>query len=602
MRPTALPARSEIDPKHTWDTRSVFPHDEAWETSLAALDKKIDLVSSFEGRLSEGPETLLSFFAEKAKAQSLAGQAYIYAGGFSVVDTQDQVAQARTARAIGHYSKLSSALAFAEPELLTIDQGVLEEWMQEHEELRAFEHFFERLFDKSAHMRSGEVEKTFSMASEAIGAGTQTANILINAELPFAEAVDSQGQSYEVAQSTIGDLTTNADRKLRESAWTSYADGYLGFKRTLASGLNVAIKRDVVRSRIFNYPSSLESSLGRERIPTEVFHTLLDIFKRNLPTWHRYWKIRREALSYETLHPWDLKAPLTSDKPHVSYQQAVDWICEGMAPLGDDYVQAMRKGSLEDRWVDIYPNRGKTAGAFSSGVQGTHPFILVSYTDDLFSLSTLAHELGHSMHSYLTWKHQPPIYANYSLFVAEVASNFNQALVRDHLLRTQKDRAFQIALLEETMSNFHRYFFVMPTLARFELEIHERAERGQALTADTMIGLMADLFEEGFGGEVQMDREQMGITWAQFGHLYANFYVYQYATGISAAQALAKPILAGDEDAVERYLEFLSSGSSSYGLDVLRKAGVDMTQPESVEVAFASLGDVVDRLETLLLS
>jgi oligoendopeptidase F len=250
--------------------------------------------------------------------------------------------------------------------------------------------------------------------------------------------------------------------------------------------------------------------------------------------------------------------------------------------------------------VDVYPNQGKRAGAFSSGSYGTFPFIMMSYADNLFSLSTLAHELGHSMHSFLARSHQPITYSRYSLFVAEVASNFHQAMVRAHLLATKTEPAFQISLIEEAMSNFHRYFFIMPTLARFELETHQRIERGEGLSSDDMIGLMADLFAEGYGGEMAVDREQVGITWATFGHLYTDYYVYQYATGISGANALAKGILSGKEGAVENYLSFLKAGGSMYPLDVLKMAGVDLTTPEPVEIAFGVLAELVERLEELV--
>jgi oligoendopeptidase F len=259
----------------------------------------------------------------------------------------------------------------------------------------------------------------------------------------------------------------------------------------------------------------------------------------------------------------------------------------------------LRRGCLEDRWVDVYPNQGKRQGAFSSGSKGTHPFIVMSYNENLNSVSTLAHELGHSMHSYLTWQHQPVVYSDYSLFVAEVASNFHQAMVRAYLLKTNPAPAFQIAVIEEAMFNFHRYFFIMPTLAIFELELHERVERGEGLTADALIALMADLFDDGYGGEVHVDRERAGITWAEFGHLYANFYVFQYATGISAAHALAKSILDGRPGAAEAYLSFLSAGNSLYALDALKLAGVDMATPGAVEQTYAVLSDYVDRLDHL---
>jgi oligoendopeptidase F len=303
----------------------------------------------------------------------------------------------------------------------------------------------------------------------------------------------------------------------------------------------------------------------------------------------------------ETLHPYDIWAPLSDSKPNFEYRQVVDFIAKGLIPLGQDYVNVLRRGLLQDRWVDVFPNKGKTGGAFSSGCQGTHPFILMSFTKDVESLSTLAHELGHSMHSYLTWKKQPFIYSNYALFVAEVASNFHQAMVRAHLLKTQPAPAFQISILEEAMSNFHRYFFIMPTLARFELEMHQRVERGEGLTADALMDLMAGLFAEGYGGEVHVDKERVGITWATFGHLYYDYYVYQYATGISAANALSKRILDGVAGAAEDYLKFLSAGSSVYPLDALKLAGVDLTTQKPVEAAFEVLGSYVDRLEKLVL-
>jgi oligoendopeptidase F len=268
--------------------------------------------------------------------------------------------------------------------------------------------------------------------------------------------------------------------------------------------------------------------------------------------------------------------------------------------MGKEYVSIMRNGCLEERWVDVYPNKGKRTGAFSWGAPGTHPFIMMSYTDSIFGLSTLAHELGHSMHSYLTWWNQPLVYSDYSLFVAEVASNFHQAMVRDHLLKTNPERDFQISVIEEAMANFYRYFFIMPTLARFELETHTRIENGQPLTADSLINLMADLFSEAYGDTVHFEREQLGMTWARFGHLYRGYYVFQYATGISGAQALSNRVLRGETGAVEEYLTFLKSGSSGYPLDLLKKAGVDLTSTEPVEEAFALMAGYVDRLEMLL--
>jgi oligoendopeptidase F len=330
-----------------------------------------------------------------------------------------------------------------------------------------------------------------------------------------------------------------------------------------------------------------------------VFHNLIDTYKKNIPTWHKYWSVRRRVLGVDSLQPYDIWAPLTSKPPVVPFEQAVEWISNGMKPLGDDYVRVLRQGCLEDRWVDRAVNEGKRTGAFSFGTYDTMPFIMMSYDDSMGGLSTLAHELGHSMHSYLSKQNQALVNSRYTLFAAEVASNFNQAMTRAYLREANPDTLFQIALIEEAMSNFHRYFFIMPTLARFELEVHQRVEKGQGVTADELIDLCADLFAEGYGTEMNFDRQRIGITWATFGHLYNAYYVYAYATGISAAHELAKGILAGKPNASKNYVEFLSMGGALYPIDALKHAGVDMMKPDAVETTFGVLADMVNRLEKL---
>jgi oligoendopeptidase F len=377
-------------------------------------------------------------------------------------------------------------------------------------------------------------------------------------------------------------------------------DAYLEFKNTIAAVQTMAFQRDVFNTRSRLYSSTLEASLKPNNIPEEVFHNLINTYKKNLPTWHKYWRVRRKALEFDTLHVYDIKAPLTDEKVEIPYDMAVDWISKGMEPLGEEYVQILHDGCTVNRWVDRALNKGKRQGAFSWGSYDTQPFIMMSYADDVFSMSTLAHELGHSMHSYFTRSTQPYVYGHYSLFVAEVASNFNQALVRDYLFKTQDDPAIQMALIEEAMSNYHRYFFIMPTLAQWELEMHQKVEQGAPVNADIFTDRCAELFIEGYGDEVEYEKDRIGITWAQFGHMYMNYYVYQYATGISGAHALADRVLAGEDGAVEAYLDFLKAGSSIYPLDALARAGVDLTDPEPVEKAFGVLADIVDRLEVLV--
>lgn len=597
----ALPNRADVPIESTWDASSVFPDHAAWERALESVLADLPGLAQYQGTLGSGPARLADWLEAEQALSLRAWHAMLYASMFHNVDTSDAEAAGRYGRAMGVMSKVRATVAFARPEMLALPAQTLQEWMQTEPRLAHYAHFFELLAQQRPHVRSAEVEELLGQVSDPFGTTRQIHGTLSDADLRFEPARDSLGETLEIGQGAISALLHSPDRETRRTAWENYADAYLQHKNTIANCLSAGVKQNVFLARARRYDSALEAALKPNHIPVEVFHNLIATFRKNLPTWHRYWDIRRRALGLDRLHVYDIPAPLSGQPPVVPYAQAVEWIAEGMAPLGEDYVAALRRGSTTERWVDIYPNRGKRMGAYSSGARGARPFILMSYNDDVFSLSTLAHELGHSLHSYYTWQTQPPVYSGYGTFLAEVASNVNQAMVRAHLLKTQTDRDFQIAILEEAMANFHRYFFIMPTLARFELEIHERTERGEALTAQSLIQLMADLFQEGYGDGVEMDRDRVGITWAQFPtHLYSNFYVFQYATGISGANALTEGIRKEGAPAAKRYLNFLKSGGSRFPLDTLREAGVDLSTPEPVERAFAVFASYVDRLDTLL--
>jgi len=596
---TTLPARNEVPPEQTWDLDSIFATPKDWEAACAQLLAMLPDLAVYHGHLGENPRTLLQFIQAYQEAGTLMGKIAVYANNSYAVNSLDQEAAARSNQARSLMSNYAAAIAFFDPELMQIGFSKLRQWIKEDIRLAFFAHYVDRLEKRQAHVRSGEVEEVLAMVNDPFFAASGIYNTLNNAELAFEPARASDGTQLEVGQASIGALITHADREVRRTAWENYQDGYLKFKNTMAGILTTTIRQDVFNARVRGYESSLHASLAPNNIPVEVFHNLIEVFKKNLPTWHRYWRLRKKLLGYEKFCVYDIKAPLTDKRPAVPFKQAVDWIVEGMAPLGTEYTAILRNGVLEKRWVDYARNRGKREGAFSSGSMGTRPFIMMSYADDVFSLSTLAHELGHSLHSNYSRLYQPFIYSRYSLFVAEVASNFNQAMVRRHLFETQVSPEFQVSLIEEAMSNYHRYFFIMPTLARFELELHTRVEKGQPINADILVGLAADLFKEGYGDEVEFDRDRIGITWAQFGHMYMNFYVYQYATGISGAHALVDGVLSGKPGAADQYLEFLKLGGSMYPLDALKLAGVDLTSPQPVEIAFDVLASLVDHLEKL---
>ena len=595
-----LPDRNKVNPDYTWNTESVFPTPADWEAEVEAILADIPKLKAFQGKLSESAVSLANVLSTQEELMVRGKRASMYAGFSYSVDTTDQNAAAMADKARSMNGQLSAGASFIKPELLEIGRDTLVSWVESEPRLAIYKHYFEDLFRMQVHVRSGEVEEILGMLNDPFGGASTSSSMLTNADLQAQPGNDSEGNPIDSNETTIFKTVASEDRLARQTVWDNYFAELLGHKNTLATNLTTSIKQNVFLSRVRKHDSALEMMLYQQDIPNEVFHNLLEVFKNNFLVWQKYFRIRREALGLDELYPYDMWAPLTKKPVKIPFQQAVEWIAEALLPMGKDYVAILRNGCLEQRWVDVYPNKGKRTGAFSSGAPGTYPFIMMSYTDSIFSLSTLAHELGHSMHSYLTWQNQPLVYSDYSLFVAEVASNFHQAMVRAHLLKANPVRGFQIAVIEEAMANYYRYFFIMPTLARFELETHTRIENGQPLTADTLINLMADLFSEAFGGTVKFNRKGLGMTWARFGHLFRDYYVYQYATGISGAHVLSSRVLSGEPGAVEDYLGFLKSGSSGYPLDVLRKAGVDLTSRKPVEDAFAVMENYVDRLEKLL--
>ena len=600
MQKENIPERNEVPKEETWNLESIFESTDAWEKAIETVKLLIPGLSIFQGTLAENPITLKTFLNKRETALRLVEKIYEYGGLPSAVNTADQDAIGRAGQARAIYTQLITAVSFLDPELLSIGSEKLLQWCESDPDLAVYRFYFEKLERSQEHIRSAEVEEILAMASEPLSLFSETHNSLTSADLEFSNAISSENNEIEVGQSNIDALITDPDESVRKTAWQNYADGYLRMKNTLAGTQTGSIQSDVFNARAHGFENTLSASLFPNNIPEVVFHNVIDVYKDYLEIWHHYWKVRARIFGSEQFSVWDIKSPLAKNAPKIPFLQAVDWICEGMAPLGDEYVNLLRNGCLKERWVDRAVNKGKSNGAFSAGAYDTQPFIMMSYNDDVFSLSTLAHELGHSMHTLYSNKSQPYVYGNYSLFVAEVASNFNPAMVRDYLFKTQLGHPFQMALIEETMSNFHRYFFIMPILAQWEYAMHQRVEQGKPINADIMNKTCAELFSEGYGGHVAFNEDQVGITWAQFPHMYANYYVYQYTTGIAGAHALISNVATNKGDAVKNYLSFLSAGSSIYPLNALKMAGVDLTSPEPVEKAFYFLAKVIDRLDNII--
>jgi oligoendopeptidase F len=599
METTAVPTRNQIEPRFKWNRESLFESPQAWEAAFEDVRTQAASFPAEHQAFGRDAETLLETLDDAFAFLNRVEHVLLYASLEHSVDSTDDLAAERSSRARGLVAQARAAVSFLQPGILQLGFERLEKWMENHHGLAAYRHYIEDLFRQAEHFRSEEVEKLLGLVSDPFSGAGNTMRSLTDSDIEFGTAHAGDGSTHPITQGTYPGLLTRSDRPLRREAWQRYFDRYVEHKHTLTSNLETAIKQAVFMARARQHDSTLEAALFPFAIPVDVFHNLLETFQRKLPIWHRYFQLRKRLLGVETLELYDTWAPLTRSAPKVSFEQAVEWICGGLAPLGEEYVEIVRRGALEERWVDRQPNRGKRQGAFSWGSPGTHPFIVMSYNGTLFSMSTLAHELGHSMHSYLTWHSQPLVYGDYSLFVAEVASNMHQALVRSYLLETEEDPDFQIALIEEALSNFHRYLLLMPTLARFEQMIHREVEAGRGLTPDAMIDPMADMLAEAYGPAMHFDRERAGMTWATFGHLFVYFYVFQYATGIAAAQALAKRVLTGQAAAREDYLRFLKAGGSLHPLEALDLAGIDLRSPEPIEAAFDVLEDFIQRLERL---
>jgi len=595
-----LPRRDEAPREDRWAVETVFPNEEAFDEAYARAEAYIAPLADLSGTLGASGSKLLAALEARQAVDVEVSRIRLYAMMQSSGDETNQANGARRERAGALVTRFEATVAYVEPEILAIPPATLERFLSEEPGLALFRHYLDGVVRMRDHVRSTEVESLLAQAGDALASSWQTHEALENADLRFATITDEDGSAIELAQGNSDRLIESAQRSVRRAAWQAYADGYLSVKNTLAATLAGAVKRDVFDARAHGYASAREASLYPYNLPPAVFDTLIATVRDHLPLWRRYWDIRRRALGVAELHPYDLRVPLAVTEDPIPFDQGVELLLEGLAPLGDEYVSVARRGLTEERWCDRYPNIGKSSGAHSTGVYGTHPFLMQNYQDSLLDVSTLAHELGHSMHSWYTWRNQPPIYEWYSMFVAETASNFNQALLRGHLLRKTDDRRFQVAVIEEGMANFYRYFFVMPILAQFEQTVHEQVERGEGLTADGMSARIVELIGEGYGGRVVMDEARVGITWAQFGHLYMNFYVWQYATGISAANALAAAVLEEGAPAAARYLACLKAGDSLYPLDALRLAGIDMTTREPIERAFGVLEGLIDRLDALV--
>lgn len=594
-----LPTRKDVPVEYTWRLEDIFATDEQWEQEFQQIQALLPKFSEYKGRLGESAQMLYEALQYRDHVFMRLGKLYAYAHMRHDEDTANSLYQGLETRAEGLYAEAGQATAFIVPEILAMDEDVLRTFLQQYEPLRLYAHELDEMNRQRPHVLSEKEEALLAQAAEVMNASSNTFGALNNADLRFPTITDENGEEVEVTHGRYIRFLESEDRRVRRDAFKAVYDTYRKYENTFASTLSGAVKRNNFFARVRNYRSAREAALSKNQIPETVYDNLIETIHRYLPLLHRYVQLRKRVLGLDELHMYDLYTPLVKQVDmKVTYEEAKDILLKGLTPLGDEYISIVKEG-FDNRWVDVQETRGKRSGAYSSGSYGTNPYILMNWQDNVNNLFTLAHEFGHSVHSYYTRKYQPYPYGNYSIFVAEVASTCNEALLNDYLLKTIDDEKKKLYLLNHYLETFRGTVFRQTMFAEFEHMIHQMTQNGEALTAKVLTEKYYELNKTYFGDGVVID-EEIGLEWARIPHFYYNYYVYQYATGFSAATALSKQILEEGAPAVERYIEFLKAGSSDYPIEVLKKAGVDMTSPEPIEQACQVFEQKLQELEQLL--
>ena len=589
--------RKDMDPQFMWDLSSLYNSDEEWSQAIDVINEGIKKVASYQGKLKDA-KTIRAFLDEDTKLGRLLSNYYCYASLRNCEDTRQSDAQAMEAKAYSVYTKYAQAVSFSQPEILSLDEETLKAIVKDPV-LEPYAFFMQQLLDEKPHVLSGKEEALLAAFTEVLGAPGKISENLQDADMVFDQALDANGEAHEVTQSNYILLQMNEDRVLRKNAFESFYKGFKEHINTFAATYNACVKEAVASAQVRHYDSSRAMSMAGEHVPVEVYDGLVETVRKFMPAMYRYVRLRKQILGLDELHYYDVYTPLVSgSSKKYTYEEAQQMVLDAVAPLGEEYVSRVKQ-AYKDRWIDVYPNAGKRGGAFSSGTYDSNPYILTSFTGTLDSVSTIAHEMGHSQHTWLSNHHQEPQNADYTLFVAEVASTVNENLLIEQLLEKTTEPKERLALLNHYLEGFKGTVYRQTMFAEFEKEAHAMAERGEALTADALNSLYKGLIHDYFGDDLVID-DEVAYEWARIPHFYRPFYVYKYATSYSAAVALSEAILNDGDTAVKKYLEFLSMGGSAYPLDELKHAGVDFTTSAPVERALTKFEAILDDVEDTL--
>ncbi len=593
-----IPVRSEADPKYTWALEDVYASDALWNKDLEKARTFPQQLAAYKGRLAESAATLLEFLKLGDEIGILFDSLYGYAQRKSDEDTANSLYQGMASQAMNVMVAVDAAGSFETPELLAIPEETLERFYQEQPELEVYRLYLTRIRAKRAHILSDAEEKLLAAAGEMSQAPDSIYSVFADADLKFPNAVDQDGKEHAVTHGTYIPLMHSQDRTLRKSAFESLYGVYGQFRNTAAAILSAQVKQLKFRADARKYESTLQASLDGNYVPTEVYTNLIDAVHQNMAPMYRYVELRKKLLKLDELHMYDLYTPIVGDVDvSIPFEEAKETVYQALAPMGDGYRAILQEG-FDNRWIDVYENVGKCSGAYSAGLR-KHPYVLLNYSGTLDSMFTLAHEMGHAIHSYLSNKHQPATYANYSIFVAEVASTCNEALLMEYLLANTTDKRRRAYLINYFLEQFRTTLYRQTMFAEFELEINRRNERGESLTADALNTLYHELNVQYFGDGIVIDKE-IDLEWARIPHFYYDYYVYQYATGYSAAIALSRRILREGEPAVKDYINFLSGGCSADPITLLRGAGVDMATTQPITEALKLFDELITEMEQLM--
>ncbi len=593
-----VPERSEISLEYKWSVEDIYKSDDLWEADYKKAQSFVKKIASYKGKLSKSGEKLLEYFRLDDELTVLFDSLIYYALCKRDEDTRVSKYQDMYNRLEILMVSIGGASAFVTPELLSISDEALEKFYADCPGLELYRRCLDKIRIQREHILSENEEKILALSGEVVNTPDNIFSMFNDADLKFPDACDKDGNQHQITHESFIPLMRSEDRVLRKSAFDGLYHTYEGFKNTSAAMLSGQVKSLIFHARAKKYRSTLEAALSRNEVDTAVYHRLIEAVRENLGLMHRYVKIRKKALGVDELHPYDLYVPIVSgvdDK--IDFEQAKAEVYESLAPMGEEYRAIFKKG-IEERWIDVYENEGKRSGGYSAGCR-VHPFILLNHKDTLNCEFTLAHEMGHAIHSYLSNKNQPVAYTDYVIFVAEVASTCNESLLMQHLLKTCTDKKRRAYLVNYFLEQFRTTLYRQTMFAEFELMINEKAERGESLTAENLCEIYHKLNVDYYGENLIVDKE-LDMEWARIPHFYNNYYVYQYATGFSAAIALSQKILNEGESAVREYIGFLSGGCSKDPISLLKGAGVDMTSKTVVENALNLFAELLDDMEKLL--